>query len=61
MEPEINQEVIAAEEIAKIEIPNGIENEIRSKFEGLSIDEAKQVIYEVTQEIVADLKVNMLV
>jgi hypothetical protein len=42
------------------EIPVEIENEIKSMFDGLSIEEAKNLIYDVTNEIVADLKVLTL-
>jgi hypothetical protein len=32
--------------------------EIQSRFGDLSIDEAKRIIYEVTNEVVSGLKVN---
>lgn len=34
--------------------------QIHKKFDGLSIEDAKQIIFEVTNELVIDLKVNFL-
>lgn len=33
--------------------------EIHSKFEGLSLDEAKKIIFEVTNELITDLKSDL--
>lgn len=56
-----NQSDSTVEHKEQVELPVVVEDEIRSKFEGLTIDEAKQVIFEVTNEIISDLKVCRLV
>jgi hypothetical protein len=41
-----------------IDLKPEVIEQIHAKFEGLSIDEAKQVIFEVTNDLIADLKVS---
>jgi len=41
------------------EINKEIETQIKTMFDGLSVEDAKKIIYEVTTEMVADLKVEM--
>lgn len=42
-----------------IDLKPEVIEQIHAKFEGLSIDEAKQVIFEVTNDLIADLKIDM--
>jgi hypothetical protein len=41
-----------------IQLNQEIIEQITKKFEGISIEDAKKIIFQVTNEIVADLKVN---
>ena len=46
------------EKAENIELKQEVIDQIHSRFEGVSIEDAKQIIFEVTNEIITDLKVN---
>ena len=41
------------------ELSKEVQEKLTTMFDGLSIDDAKKIIFEVTQEMVADLKVRI--
>jgi hypothetical protein len=53
------KEEIESDKAENIDLKQEVIDQIHSKFQGLSIEEAKQVIFEVTNEIIADLKADM--
>ncbi len=44
----------------KIEVNTEALNELHKRFEGISLDDAKRIILEVTNDLLADLKVVYL-
>ncbi|CAF0817967.1 unnamed protein product [Brachionus calyciflorus] len=42
-----------------IELPDEVVEQIHDKFEGLTLDDAKKIIFEVTNELVNELKTDM--
>lgn len=50
-------ERLELEKPENIQVPDKVIEQIHSKFDGLSLEEAKRIIFEVTNELVTDLKV----
>ncbi len=41
-----------------IQLNQDVIEQITKKFDGISIEDAKKIIYQVTHELIVDLKVN---